>query len=206
MIVRLARRRRSPFGDDTTDPFSYLNLFDDYGASSSPVIDTGPTTQIAVGTATAPNLFGTATSPANPLGLATVGTPDYSGTGFTNLTSATPAPGTIAVDANNNIVDQNGQVIGFVDPTANKVTALSATPASGTKLQTTASPATGAASISANIASAINSLFGTKSTSAAPGTASFGTPILAGIPNQYVIAGGVLVFALMLSQPKGRGR
>jgi hypothetical protein len=195
MIVHATRRRpSSPFPqfgqDDGIQDISTPGLFD-----MNPILDVGNVSSIPVGTASA-------TVPAvNPITVPTSIDPMYSpiapGLESTDLL---PPTGTITVTSDGNIINSGGQILGTVNTSTGAVNHEPTLTAANVKAAVPAGTGLIApAGLAANLASAINAMFGTKTVSTTAAS-PFGTPILAGLPNQYLIVGGVAIFALMLTQ------
>src|SRR5215469_8921445 len=191
MIV--SRRTLRAFGQDYFDASS-VNAF----------LTTDTTSAIPTGTATATiptpapiPLLQTPLTPVGPGLEANIGGP----------TDLLPPAGQISVTSDGNVINSSGQILGIVGTSGSTAT-VTAEPSykpgnipAGTVLNATG--------LSSGIAKLVSQLFGTQpvvaNTPGAPGASPFGKPLIANIPNQYTLAGGVLLFALML-RPGRKGR
>jgi hypothetical protein len=180
------RRRPGGFGDDifniTGD--STGGLFSD--TTPAPLaIDTTPPASLFTPTDTPIALLPPSLSPAAP-GLST--------------NDLIPPSGSISVTGAGNVINSSGQIIGIVDPSTGKVVAEpSYRPGS------TSGALLDVSNLAANVGKAVSSLFGAKPVSGS-GASVPGAPLIAGVPNSYLMIGAAALGFVLLASGGGRRR
>jgi hypothetical protein len=179
-------RRPGGFGDDFTsgDLFNITGSAFDTPGPPPLAIDTTPTPSLWTGSSAPLDILPPSLSPAAP-GLST--------------NDLIPPSGSISVTGAGNVINSSGQIIGIVDPSSGKVVAEpSYRPGS------TAGALLDVSNLAANVGKAVSSLFGAKPVSGSG--ASAGAPLIAGVPNSYLMIGAAALGFVLLASGGGRRR